>query len=232
MARFRKRHNRVRSTARANRRTCPCVLSDRALINGRFCPSVLSDSRICPSVLSDNIMVGNQVRGAVLSNSSCCFTTRRNDCAHISHFCPQHPKIFLTCGVGYEFDLNNVPEGPASLLLASIEVNRSGLRRPLVKIDFSSMIEVEDGNEVELTVALRRNCNGNCTTLETWEVEFEDDSSLSLPFSFTFCDDDVCPAGCCVYTVEIVRIEVEGGNFVNELEVENTHINAIVQDCL
>lgn len=155
-----------------------------------------------------------------------CFTSRRG-CGP-SHGCyPHRPQLHLTCGTGYDIDLENVPEGETSLLLASVKVNRRRLRRPLVKIDFSALVKVEDGNEVELVIALRRTCNGYSAILQTWELEF--DTVECLPFSFTYCDDDVCPAGCCTYTVEIIGIVVENGETVNELETVSTAINAIVQ---
>jgi len=140
-------------------------------------------------------------------------------------------KIFLVAGEGINIDLSNVSAGNVSILLARLAVNLCGLRRPVVKIDFSTIIEVEDGNEVELLIALRRTCNGNSTILETYELEF--DNVESLPFSFTFVDDQIgCHSECyCVYTVEIIRIDVEGGTTVNEIETESTAINAIVQAC-
>lgn len=172
------------------------------------------------------VMNGADVRGMLFDPTTTCYSSRRGGGHH--HGCDHRwPQLYLTCGTGYDIDLENVPEGDTSLLLASVDVNRWGLRRPLVKIDFSTIIEVEDGNEVELLIALRRTCNGVCTILQTWELEF--DQVESLPFAFTYCDDDVCPWGCCTYTVEIIEIEVECGQYVNELETESTAINAIVQ---
>lgn len=140
-------------------------------------------------------------------------------------------RIFLVVGEGINIELNNVPEGNVSILLARLAINLCGLRRPFVKIDFSTIIEVEEENEVELLIALKRTCNGNTTILETYELEF--DNVESLPFSFTFVDDQICcHSECfCVYTVEIIRIDVEGGTTVNEIETNSTAINAIVQTC-
>lgn len=142
-----------------------------------------------------------------------------------------HHNIFLVAGEGIDINMRNVPEGNVSILLARLAVNLCELRRPFVKIDFSTIIEVEDGNEVELVIALRRTCNGNSTILETYELEF--DNVESLPFSFTFVDKQIgFHSGCfCEYTVEIIRIDVEGGNTVNEIETNSTAINAIVQSC-
>lgn len=217
MARNRSASRNATAAATAASRCCPGVLGEGII---RDC---LGRPPLMNGTLGASVVNGTCVRGALFDPSTTCFTSRRG-CAP-SPCC--NPQLYLTCGTGYDIDLENVPEGDTSLLLASVEVNRCGLRRPLVKIDFSTIIEVEDGNEVELTIALRRTCNGVCTILQTWELEF--DNVESLPFSFTYCDDAVCPAGCCVYTVEIIEIEVEGGQYVNELETESTAINAIVQ---
>lgn len=137
-------------------------------------------------------------------------------------------KIHLICGEGYNIDIDNIREGPKSILLAKLPIRTSCLVNALVKIDFSTVIEVEDGNEVELIIALKRHCCGECDVLQTWELEFEEVELL--PFSFTFCDDSIGPhRGCCIYTVEIVKIKVEGGNMVNEIETSSTFINAVVQ---
>ncbi len=149
--------------------------------------------------------------------------------SHASDCCDRpRNNIFLIPGTGFNIDLSNVPEGNVSIELARLAISCALLRRALVKIDFSTIIEVEDGNEVELLIALRRTCNGISTVLETYELEF--DTVESLPFSFTFTDSEIhCHHGCCIYTVEIIRIDVEGGTTVNEIETESTAINAIVQ---
>lgn len=200
----------------------------------RCCGGVLGADNVrscgCPPFV-DGPLVGGvmneaEVRGMLFDPSTTCYSSRR-DCGHHHDHGHHWPQLYLTCGTGYDLELEDVPEGETSLLLASVDVNRWGLRRPLVKIDFSTIIEVEDGNEVELLIALRRTCNGVGAILQTWELEF--DEVENLPFAFTYCDDDVCPHGCCTYTVEIIAIEVECGEFVSELETESTAINAIVQ---
>ncbi|UWG95925.1 DUF4489 domain-containing protein [Dehalobacter sp. DCM] len=147
---------------------------------------------------------------------------------------PKHPKpkeVLLVCGKGKNVDLNNVYEGVLDppILLARVAVDTSCLCKPLVKIDFSTIIEADpNGDEAELVIALKRTCNGNCMILEKYELEFNDVEVL--PFSFTFCDDDFhCKEGCCIYTVEIIKIDVEGGDKLEELETNSTAINAIAQ---
>lgn len=140
----------------------------------------------------------------------------------------KHQQLYLTCGRGINIDLENIEEGEVSITLARVAVDTSYLENPLVKIDFSTLLEVENGNEVELVIALKRSCHGECVILEQYELEF--DNIEFLPFSFTYCDHELwCHKGCCTYTVEIIRIDVEEGTTVNEIETKNTAINAIVQ---
>ncbi len=137
-------------------------------------------------------------------------------------------KIFVVCGKGCNIELDNVREGCTSIVLAELPIRTSCLVNPLIKIDFSTIIEVDDGNEVELLIALKRHCGRDCDVLHTWELEFEEVELL--PFSFTYCDDSLgSHRGCCIYTVEIVKIDVEGGNNVDEIETSSTFINAVVQ---
>ncbi|NLX89004.1 MAG: DUF4489 domain-containing protein [Syntrophomonadaceae bacterium] len=122
------------------------------------------------------------------------------------------------------------------ILLARVTVDKSSCFNPKVKIDFSAIFKVEDDDDVELVIALKRDCDGHRhghhhghhTILQTWKLEFNDVEEL--PFSFTFCDQDF-PSGCgiCEYTVEIIDINVRGGERVDELRVRNAAINAIVQ---
>lgn len=143
--------------------------------------------------------------------------------------------IFIIPGKGINIDLNDVKEGHVSILLARLELDsrlkkafdfRS--RRPLVKIDFSTIIEVEDEKKVELVIELKRKCHGESVTLEQYKLEF-DDVEL-LPFSFTFIDDAIHDfKKHCLYTVKIKRINVKDGKRVDEIETKNTAINAIVQ---
>lgn len=166
-------------------------------------------------------------------NRDCCDFSKRpkhdEDCCNF----PKHPQphgVLLFCGEGKNIDKRNVPTGELDppIRLARISVDTTCLCRPIVIINFSTIIEVEpNGGEVELKIALKRNCNGFCEILETYELEFEGDVEV-LPFSFTFCDQDFnCQRGCCVYTVEIIKIENE--SYIDELETNSTAINAIAQ---
>jgi hypothetical protein len=121
-------------------------------------------------------------------------------------------------------------------------VDAANLCRPVVKIDFSSIIffEAEDdrGSEhevkVDLIFKLIRTCEGHSECIQTWrylnEFEIKNDIDeleieISTPFAVSFCDR-TCPK-CCEY-----RIEVEGKDFKGEFEalrVVSPDLSALVQ---
>ena len=214
-----KRRNRVLA---ANTRVCHSNVLSSRVCHSCAChvsPSSVSPTCSCPSVLA-NTITGGAPR--------VCFTTSRASGGVPICPTPASPHLFLVCGRAFDINLKDVREGSANILLARVTVDKSSCIRPIVKIDFSTIIEVEDDKEVELVIALKRTCDGHCTILQTYELEFDDVERL--PFSFTFCDDD-CHSlfGICEYTVEIIDIEVENGHKVDEIETESTAITAIVQ---
>lgn len=157
------------------------------------------------------------------STPSCCCPP-----PSIPPCCCQRNNVFLLPGQGINIDLKNVAEGPTSIELASLPINCSILRGALVKIDFSTIFNVVDEKVVQLLVALKRTCNGNSTTLQTYELDFH--TMQSVPFSFTYTDSEICCwCGCCVYTVEIIGINVIGGYNVNKIKTSSTVINALVR---
>lgn len=148
------------------------------------------------------------------------------------HCCQRNNNMFLLPGCGINIDLKNVAKGSVSIGLANLPISCSILRGALVKIDFSTIFKVEEGKKVQLLIALKRNCNGSSTILQTYELEF--DAVESLPFSFTYTDSDIwcgcgCGCWCCLYTVEIINVNVIGGNNVNRIQTNSTAMNALVQ---
>jgi len=169
-----------------------------------------------------------------------CFTTSRASGGVPICPTPASPHLVLFCGKGFNVDLENVREGHHDITLARVTVDKSSCFNPKVKIDFSCIFKVEDDDCVKIAIALIRDCDGDCdghhhghhhdhgTILQTWELRFDDVEEL--PFSFTFCDEDFpFGSGFCEYTVEIIDIDVRGGERVDELRVKNAAINAIVQ---
>lgn len=156
------------------------------------------------------------------------------------------PKLWLECGLNsqdaiFEIDDGRV-EGDQSFVLSRVIVDAAHLCRPLVKIDFSSIVffEAEDDSgseheiEVDLLFKLIRTCDGYSECIQTWrylkEIEIENDIDeleveISEPFTVTYCDR-ACP-DCCEY-----RIEVEGQDFDGEfdaLRVVKPDLSALVQ---
>ncbi len=149
--------------------------------------------------------------------------------------CRRHPgskKVLLECGHNpqdaiFEIDDEEVERGQ-EFVLDRVNIDTSCLNRPIVKIEFSSLVafeaEDEEGSEheveVDLLFKLIRTCNGAHETLQTWrylkEFDVENDIDeleveISEPFTVTFCDR-ACP-GCCEY-----KMVVEGRDFEGEFE--------------
>lgn len=158
---------------------------------------------------------------------------------------PEH-KLLLECGINpqdaiFEIDDGEVEEHQ-SFVLNRVIVDADDLCRPLVKIEFSSLVffEAEDdsGNEheieVDLLFKLIRTCNGHSECIQSWrylkEFEIENDIDeleieISEPFTVTFCDR-TCP-NCCEY-----KMVVEGKDFDGDfdaLRVVKPDLSALIQ---
>ncbi len=158
---------------------------------------------------------------------------------------PEHI-LWLECGCNkqdaiFEIDDGSV-EDDQTFVLSRVIVDAAHLCRPIVKIEFSSIVffEAEDDSgsehevEVDLLFKLIRTCDGVSECVQSWrylkEFEIENDIDeleieISEPFTVTFCDR-TCPH-CCEY-----RMEVEGKDFEGEFEalrVVKPDLSAIVQ---
>lgn len=146
----------------------------------------------------------------------------------------------------FEIDDGFVKEGQA-FVLDRLVVDADDLYKPLVKLEFSSLIQFEGEDEetyepeveVDLLFKLERICHGKKECIRSWrylkEFDVEDpeerknlelEIEISEPFTVTFCDKGLCP-GCCEY-----RIVVEGKDFEGEFEylrVVKPVLSAIVQ---
>lgn len=128
------------------------------------------------------------------------------------------------------------------IVLARVAIDLSTLNKPLVKIDFSTMIQVVptgvNAFGAQLFFQLVRNCRGEREVLNVYhyvaEIREMVSYNLRQSFSFTFCDDDIfCQRDCCVYTVELIDIVVIRTGTeqpVIELIIEDSAIRAIAQD--
>lgn len=127
-------------------------------------------------------------------------------------------------------------------VLARVSVDISPIFKPLVKIDFSTLIEVRDSaslvdDGIILRFRLNRTCNGETYTLKTYEYKriFRPSGENVLlyetkdSFCFTFCDDEfLCKNGCCTYSVELYEVQVLADP-LERLVISDSAINALVQ---
>ncbi|HEY8389767.1 MAG TPA: DUF4489 domain-containing protein [Clostridia bacterium] len=171
-------------------------------------------------------------------------------------YCPYVPyskpkKILLECGQHSQDAIFEIDDGKVqekqSFVLDKLIIDTTCLYKPVVKIEFSSLIafeaEDEEGKEheveVDLLFKLIRICkNGkgekDYEVVQTWrylkEIDVEDsikelEVEISEPFTVTFCDK-TCP-GCCEY-----KMIVEGKDFEGEFEflrVTKADLSALAQ---
>lgn len=171
----------------------------------------------------------------------------KDACDREGCFMAQHPKpkkILLECGCHPEaaiFDVDGWRERQMEgFVLDRVLVDTTCLRRPQVKIDFSSLVVFEaEGRgpcgkeiEVELLFELVRICDGHRETVQTWEYKKEFmvktewlSMEISEPFTVTFCDK-TCP-GCCEYKMVVKSKDLEGD--FNVLRVVKPNLCALAQ---
>ncbi|QSX05697.1 DUF4489 domain-containing protein [Sedimentibacter sp. zth1] len=155
------------------------------------------------------------------NEDSCCFSR-----------CPKHKNIILECGCKPQDAIFEIDDGcvedDQKFVLNRVTVDTTCLSKPVVKIEFSSIIffEAEDDSgsehevEVDLLFKLIRTCNGVEECIQSWRYlkEFEIENSIdeleveiSEPFTVTYCDNP-CP-GCCEY-----KMKVKGKDFDGDFE--------------
>ncbi len=173
-----------------------------------------------------------------------------SDCCHF----PKHPKpqgILLECGSNPQDAIFNPEQAePETKVLDRVLVDTSCLCRPVVKIEFSSLVFFDVAKETPerqrsfkliLTFELVRKCNGNKDILKTWTfrriVEFIpgegkiiEDWKEETPFTVTFCDR-VCPE-CCVYEMRVTSTRINDPSTPPDFEgvrVTLPNISALAQ---
>lgn len=162
-------------------------------------------------------------------------------------------KIFLECGNNPQDAIFEIDDGKVEcdqhFVLDRVLVDTSGLCRPIVKIEFSSLIvyEAESKNcggapavnggekeiEVDLLFELIRNCNGVKELVQSWrylketEIKYVEEIELEVsePFTVTFCDR-ACP-NCCEYILIVKGKDFEGD--FDALRVVKPDLSAIAQ---
>lgn len=175
-----------------------------------------------------------------------CYREKEKDkkdcCYYAKH--PEPKKILLECGCHPHDAIFDVDEcykkHYEEFVLDKVLVDTTCLCRPLVKIEFSSVVFFEaEGKglceqeiELELIFELERACNGHKECVQTWKYarEFEVKSEkleveFSDPFAVTFCDR-TCP-GCCEYIMKVKVKKLEGK--FEALRVTKPDLSALAQ---
>ncbi|WP_461612793.1 DUF4489 domain-containing protein [Clostridium sp. Marseille-QA1073] len=155
------------------------------------------------------------------SESNCC---KQQDCCNTCHCIPGHPlptPALLACGTGTGVAIPAVtPDTPFNPIpVASVTIDTTCLCSPVVKIDFTSIINYQAlltlGTALPilttpfiLTFQLSKTC-GNGTKIALGSFTFTIAIlavavNITETFAFTHCECHACPA-CCVYTVDIVQ---------------------------
>ncbi|MEW8956661.1 DUF4489 domain-containing protein [Clostridium sp.] len=136
------------------------------------------------------------------------------------HPTPTHSIFACGQGSGVAIPIPTVTNPTFNPLpVASVTIDNTCLCNPSVKIDFDALINYQAlltlgatpvlGAPFTVTFQLSKTCNdGSKIALGTWDFAFGILAlavNITNSFSFSYCECNVCP-GCCVYTVEIVRV--------------------------
>ncbi|WP_105613962.1 DUF4489 domain-containing protein [Vallitalea okinawensis] len=145
----------------------------------------------------------------------------------------------LFCGEGTSasFNGNNQTQPiiptPSSASLGQVTVNTKGLSKPVVEVEFSSIVNLlagDDDAKASLNFMLFRDCGDEEPVLvNNWIYEvflIEDflDIRLSTSYNFIFCER-LSNAECCDYFVEV---SVGGLDEINTISITDVHIAALV----
>ncbi|MGG7165019.1 DUF4489 domain-containing protein [Clostridium ihumii] len=122
--------------------------------------------------------------------------------------------------------------------IAKLEIDTTCLCNPKIKVNFNSIISYQGNlggtnlrllNPFTITFQLSKTCNlGEKIPLESWTYangNISANTTLSNSFNFIYCDSS-CDSGCCVYTVEIIRLTGSLIAGVSPTVVENVYIKS------
>lgn len=161
---------------------------------------------------------------------------KKADC-NLEKDCDTKP-IFLFCGRGvnttfFGLETSALVPTPSSARIAEVTVDARGLEKPVVEIEFSSIINAlpNGGNaKASLSFFLFRSCDDDKPVLlnswpyEAFNVEvLFDRIRLSTSFVFNFCEC-LSTSGCFKYFVEVFSGEL----FRASAAVNNIQIAALV----
>ncbi len=125
-------------------------------------------------------------------------------------------EILLSCGTGTG-EKTFISSNDSAFQLANTTIDTSSLRKPVINIDFSSIVSFQnlvDQGRAELRYELFRACDGRePISLGIWTIsrlDFRIIDRSTNSFEFTFCDCEACP-GCCDYFVTVTPLEITEG---------------------
>ncbi len=163
----------------------------------------------------DDVTVYNARMTAIAQSSK---ESLPSDCINSKLFHDKSKEVLLECGNGTGSrtftSLSDLP-----FQLAHVTIDTSSFCKPIVNIQFSSIVSYQVPNivndtSIQLRYELFRKCeNRRLLSLGVWELQVtnEDDSDVVIEstesFDFTFCDCITCP-GCCDYFVQVTVIEL------------------------
>lgn len=168
---------------------------------------------------------------------------------------PSHSEnVTLICGKGNSVTLPvsaNGGEGgisywqPPDLVVGSVSVDAERFHHPLIKLDFSSMINYKTVNQysgffIGIIFQLSRAIdNGPRQPIGTYVYQNEAeidigngevepitiglDIGTSVPFEFTWCECREC-SGCLTYYVDIIEFHTD---YIANVSITNVYLNAL-----
>lgn len=184
------------------------------------------------------------------ANWGCCVSDHKKCRKGPKH--AKSKKVLLECGCNPQDAIFNPSQTePETVVLDRVLVDTSCLHRPLVKIEFSSLVFFDVALETPqpqrsfaliLTFTLVKKCNGIEDVLRTWTfqriVEFTsgdgkiiEDWKEETPFTVTFCDK-AC-SECCIYEMRVTSTKINDPSSPPDFEavrVTKPDISALAQE--
>ncbi|WP_454053479.1 DUF4489 domain-containing protein [Clostridium sp. Marseille-Q7071] len=168
------------------------------------------------------------------SNPCKCATDKNIDLIH-----PLPSPILLSCSTGN--GLSIFPNTSTPITIASITIDTTCLRKPVIKIDFNSTINyqtlISGGTAITpftLIFELNKFCNdGTKVALGSWTYSIgflSAATDITNSFNFTYCECNTCSA-CFVYTVDIVKFNSSilsgGGSITEKISIITSNLSAL-----
>lgn len=140
-------------------------------------------------------------------------------------------EVLLECGQGTGM-ATFTPSSDFDFQLSQVTIDTTGLCKPQVNIEFSSLVSYEEDEDfivARLRYELFRICDDGqpeSRGVWVWRRETGLIGEVTESFDFTFCESIVCRSNCCTYFVKVTPIVIGGG----EVTVSNGRMAAVVRD--